>query len=523
MAETGRGIGNESTVATSISSSVGMDEKVTVVSYGVVGGVEMGKFEVSSSISGSSGSSLVSWSDGQDPSNPKNFRWAVKCIIGVVIALMNFIVSFAISVFSGVEEKAQEAFHGEDSNVMQLGVSLYIFGLAMGPLFFGPASEFYGRKRPLVAGMFGFIFSLILVTIVRDFEGVVVFRFFAGAFGSAAYVIPPGMYVDMYGPVGRAIGYSIFATGAFIGGSLGPAIGNVLVESHNLDWRWSMWLTVIVAVPLTMTLLFLPETLDAILLQRMSHKLRLDTGDWSWHCPRDETPFQLKDFLLKPWRMIVQEPVLIVVTLAFTLDYGIQSLTYTAIPQGFLRLRSWTKTDSAWALTVTIIGFVIGCVVVVLDTQFRFAKHLKLGRLVLPESRLPPMIAGMAMLSGGLLSFSWTTDRKLPVVAQLLAELPIGAGMYMVWVTGTVYLQDLYVVHANSALAACAFVRYAVGSVFPLFAGSMYDKLGMPWAIRLLGILCAALVPLHIIFYLFGKKVRSWSRFALHECYHVSQ
>lgn len=70
------------------------------------------------------------------------------------------------------------------------------------------------------------------------------------------------------------------------------------------------------------------------------------------------------------------------------------------------------------------------------------------------------------------------------MIAQLIAEIPVGAGMYMVWVTGTVYLQDLYVVHANSALAACAFVRYAVGSVFPLFAGPMYNKLEMRWVSR---------------------------------------
>lgn len=109
----------------------------------------------------------------------------------------------------------------------------------------------------------------------------------------------------------------------------------------------------------------------------------------------------------------------------------------------------------------------------------------------------------MATLSSGLLLFSWTANDRVSVIAQLLAEIPIGAGMYMVWVTyvkqipccsslrhadflsGTVYLQDLYVVHANSALAACAFVRYTVGSVFPLFASSMYDKLGMAWVSHL--------------------------------------
>lgn len=341
------------------------------------------------------------------------------------------------------------------------------------------------------------MFFTILVTIVNDFDMVVIFRFLAGACGSSAYVIPPGMYVDMYGPVGRAIGYQIFATGAFIGGSLGPPIAAVLVDMHKLDWRWSMWFTVLVAINLTMAMLLLPETLDAILLQRLSKKMRLETGDWSWHCPRDETPFELRDFLLKPWRMLIREPVLVVVTIAFTLDYGIQSLTYTAIPQAFSRPRGWEKGASAWVLTVTIVGFVVGCGIVVVDTQLRFAKRLLSGSPVAPESRLPPMvgcvilqrnsvltdiqIAGMAMLSGSLLWFAWTADQNVPEIAQLLAEVPIGAGMYMVWVTGTVYLQDLYVVHANSALAGCAFVRYAVGSLFPMFAKPMYDKLGMKW------------------------------------------
>lgn len=62
-----------------------------------------------------------------------------------------------------------------------------------------------------------------------------------------------------------------------------------------------------------------------------------------------------------------------------------------------------------------------------------------------------------------------------------MAEIVIGVGMYMVWVTATVYIQDLYVEHANSALAACAFVRYAVGAAFPTFASALYKKLSVHW------------------------------------------
>ena len=49
----------------------------------------------------------------------------------------------------------------------------------------------------------------------------------------------------------------------------------------------------------------------------------------------------------------------------------------------------------------------------------------------------------------------------------------------MVWVTATVYVQDLYVSHSNSALAACAFVRYSVGAAAPMLSGMLREKVGL--------------------------------------------
>ena len=77
-----------------------------------------------------------------------------------------------------------------------------------------------------------------------------------------------------------------------------------------------------------------------------------------------------------------------------------------------------------------------------------------------------------------------------------------------------IYLVDVYLFDANSALAANACVRSFVAAAFPLFATSMYTKLGVQWATALLGFLCLALVPAPILFYIYGKKIRGWSRFA---------
>lgn len=160
----------------------------------------------------------------------------------------------------------------------------------------------------------------------------------------------------------------------------------------------------------------------------------------------------------------------------------------------------------------------------------------------------------MALLSIGLLTFAWTCARHIPWQIQGFSEVLFGCGMYLVWVTATVYIQDLYVSHSNSALAACSFVRYTIGAAAPMLSSLLRRKLGLPWvrtsttspfylppmsmlrnimltnepslwkrmasqAVSALGITCAVLVPAHMLLYFFGRKVRAWSKFALHDTY----
>lgn len=87
----------------------------------------------------------------------------------------------------------------------------------------------------------------------------------------------------------------------------------------------------------------------------------------------------------------------------------------------------------------------------------------------------------MALLSIGLLTFAWTCARHIPWQIQGFSEVLFGCGMYLVWVTATVYIQDLYVSHSNSALAACSFVRYTIGAAAPMLSSLLRRKLGLPW------------------------------------------
>ena len=68
--------------------------------------------------------------------------------------------------------------------------------------------------------------------------------------------------------------------------------------------------------------------------------------------------------------------------------------------------------------------------------------------------------------------------------------------------------------NSNSAIAANGLLRSVFGAGFPLFATVMYDRLGVNWATSLLGFIGVALIPVPILFYIFGPKIRKMSRFS---------
>ena len=84
-------------------------------------------------------------------------------------------------------------------NVPQLavvgGLSLYVAGLEIGPLFLGPLSEFYGR-RPI------YLVSFLPCALARHIAVLLVFRFLTGMAGSAFLSVAGGSMGGMFNKAG---------------------------------------------------------------------------------------------------------------------------------------------------------------------------------------------------------------------------------------------------------------------------------------------------------------------------------
>jgi DHA1 family multidrug resistance protein-like MFS transporter len=196
-------------------------------------------------------------------------------------------------------------------------------------------SEVLGRKVPLFFGFALFAIFQIPVALAQNITTVCVGRFLGGFFASAPLAVVGGALADLWDPIPRAYAICVFAAGGFAGPVAGPIVGGFVTES-KLGWRWTSWITLIMAGLFGgIGYLVIPETSAARILQLRAAKLRKDTGDASYHAKADENKLTLKTvvnvYLLRPFLMIIQEPILALVTAYMSFLYGIVYLLFEAV------------------------------------------------------------------------------------------------------------------------------------------------------------------------------------------------
>ncbi|KAM3082580.1 Citrinin biosynthesis cluster MFS transporter mrr1 [Clarireedia jacksonii] len=460
---------------------------------------------------------LITWDGPDDPENPMNWPARKKWLVTVVMGLMTFCVTFASSVFSTATIEVAEIY-GVSEEVGVLGTSLFVLGFGVGPLVWGPGSEIFGRKIPLFFGYACFAIFQIPVAVAQNIQTIMICRFLGGCFASAPLAIVGGALADFFGPVDRGVAVCVFAAATFIGPIAGPIGGGFIVGS-DLGWRWTAWITLILAAFFgTIGLFIVPETSHPKLLQRRAAKLRFETKNWAIHSKADELQLDfhtiMQTYLLRPFVMLFREPILLLITIYMMLIYGILYLFFEAYPISFQQHRHWSSGIGALPFLGILLGVVLGALTISWVTRTRFARKLEKHGRVIPEERLPPMILGSVILPIGLFWFAWTSNPNISWVPQVIAGVFIGWGILMIFLQGLNYIIDVYMWHANSAIAANTFLRSFAGSGFPLFAQYMYNSLGVAWATSLLGFLCIAMIPAPILFFLYGAKVRKMSKFS---------
>ena len=150
-------------------------------------------------------------------------------------------------------------------------------------------------------------------------------RFFAGVFASAPLALAGGTISDIWDNDERGFAIALFAAAPYGGPVAGPIVGGFVGET--IGWRWIFWVNMIFAGVVSLMILTIPETFAPVLLKQRAARLREETGDENIKTEQElfKASFGaiLSETLIRPFAMIVTEPILLLLSLYIALIYGL--------------------------------------------------------------------------------------------------------------------------------------------------------------------------------------------------------
>ncbi|CCK68924.1 Yhk8p KNAG_0B04900 [Huiozyma naganishii CBS 8797] len=443
-----------------------------------------------------------------------------KYYIAVLITVTSMVITMISSCWTFVSPHIIEKFH-VSREVSVLGIMLYVFGLAFGPLFLSPISELYGRRATFIFSLTLSIVWQCLTTWSRTLTGVMFGRFLSGFFGSSFLSVAGGAISDIFLKSQITVPMSLYTTAAMMGPSLGPIISGAL---YTVDFRWT-FVTFIIAsgVCLVAIVVTIPETYRPLLLINKARRFRKETGDDRYFAPlevtRRETSFLSAALLSsrRPFMLLFRDPMMAVLCFYTGLELAIIYLYFVAFPYIYQTLYRFTVMQSACMYIGLMVGMILATPTSVLIQRRYEAKVAQNGGVSVPEMRFDPLFYGAILSPVGLMIFAWTLYSHVHWIGSMIGSALFGAGVLYVFIGIFNYTVDAYRRYAASGMACNSFVRCVMAGVFPLFGLQMYEGMGINWASFLIAMCTLAMVPVPFLFKRYGAYLRSRSPYAWDE------
>ncbi|CAN7607820.1 multidrug effflux MFS transporter [Rhizobacter sp. LjRoot28] len=148
---------------------------------------------------------------------------------------------------------------GADDGAVQMSLTAFLAAVAVSQLAYGPASDRFGRRLPLAAGLLLFVAGSVGCAMAREADVLVASRFLQGLGAGAAMTIPRAVVRDLHTGAEAARLMSLLMLVFGISPLLGPLAGSLVAEAAG--WRAIFWFQVGTGVAgLLLLALLLPET-----------------------------------------------------------------------------------------------------------------------------------------------------------------------------------------------------------------------------------------------------------------------
>ncbi|KDQ57708.1 hypothetical protein JAAARDRAFT_130834 [Jaapia argillacea MUCL 33604] len=468
---------------------------------------------------------LVDWYGPDDAENPRNWGIFKKAFVTSQLCLLTFSIYIGSSIYTaGIPSIVRE--FGVSDTAAILGLTLFVVGYGIGPMFLAPLSEIpaFGRNAIYIITLALFVILQVPTALAHNLGALLPLRFLAGFVGSPVLATGGASLADIYIPSKRAYAIGIWGIAAVCGPVLGPLVGGFAAQAHG--WRWTIWILLWLSGSSLVILIFtLPETSASHILVKRARRLRKLTGNPNLRSAGEieQAHMTAKEVammtLIRPFVLSVMEPVVFFLNLYIALVYGLLYLWFEAFPLVFVDIYGFNLGEQGLAFMGIFVGVLLSYFLFCLYCYFVLEKQFEDGgNYIVPEKRLPIACAGAFMIPICLFWFGWTSQASIHWIVPIIGSGFFGLGTFWLFQAVLNYLGDAYPRYAASVLAGNDFFRSSFGAAFPLFANAMYKNLGggggVAWGSSLIGFISILMIPIPFVLYKYGGRIRKLSKYA---------
>lgn len=198
-------------------------------------------------------------SDSQKKSPAKHVPLPGPRELVFMMAMVMALNALAIDAMLPALPAISDAMHVAQANHRQYIISIYLLGVGVGSLFYGPLADRFGRRAVLLPTLVTYVLFAIASGLTTDFTTLLVLRFGHGLIAAALGVVCVAVIRDLFSGDAMAKRLSLVFMVFMIVPVLAPTLGAAVAAVAG--WRAIFIVLALMGVVMIMWLRRLPETL----------------------------------------------------------------------------------------------------------------------------------------------------------------------------------------------------------------------------------------------------------------------
>ncbi len=381
-------------------------------------------------------------------------RTGIIVVLGALSAIGPFSIDMYLPSFSSIASDLK-------TSIDSVGYSLtsYFIGIAVGQLAYGPITDRYGRKRPILAGLLLYLAATLASAFTPGIAWLVVARLFMALGAAAGMVAGRAVVRDLFPVSETASIFSTFTLIIAVSPIFAPSVGGYL--SANLSWRVIFFILSAISVILYLTVyLGLPESKES-----------------------DPSISLRPAGIIAQYLQVAREPQFAVYTVGGGLVLGGLFAYIAGAPFVFLHLYGLSQVQFGQAFALVAMGLILGS---------------QVNRLLLKRfdaRAITRVSVGAQIVVAGLLSLGALAHRApLPGVFALLVSYLFCFGVASP--NATAIALEPFSLNAGSASALLGGVQMGIGALATWIVSVIADGSALPMAATMLAtaVLCWGLL-----------------------------